>query len=82
MGPYHACNGPHLIKDCEELICKRYKPILDSHTLTGCLKKDSPADSKSEIPSYSNNNTRNQSIVTWQIYMHNLHALCRPITHT
>ena len=20
MGPYHACNGPHLVKDCEESI--------------------------------------------------------------
>ena len=31
MGPCHACNGQHLVKDCEESICKRCKPNLDSH---------------------------------------------------
>ena len=26
IGSYHACNGLHLIKDCEDSVCKRYKP--------------------------------------------------------
>ena len=31
-GPCHACNGPHLVKDCNESICNRCKPNLDNHT--------------------------------------------------
>ena len=31
MGPCHTCNGPLLIKDCNESSCGRYKPNLDKH---------------------------------------------------
>ena len=48
MGPCHTCNSPHLIKDSEELICKRCKPNLDSHTPARCPRKDLVADSKSQ----------------------------------
>ena len=36
MGPCHACNGPHLIKDCNEPACGRYKPNLDKDTPSKC----------------------------------------------
>ena len=39
MGPCHVCNCPHLVKDCEESICKRCKPNLDSHTPARCPRK-------------------------------------------
>ena len=30
-GPCHACSGPRLIKDCENLVWKRWKPNLENH---------------------------------------------------
>ena len=35
-GPCHGCNGPHLIKDCEDSMCKRCKPNLDNHAPARC----------------------------------------------
>ena len=43
MRPCHACNSTHLIKDCEESICTRYKPNLDSHTQVRCPRKRPPS---------------------------------------
>ena len=42
MGPCHACNGPHLVQDCEESICKRCKPNLDNHTPAICPRQETP----------------------------------------
>ena len=39
MGPCHACNGSHPVKDCEESICNRCKPNLDNHTPARCPRK-------------------------------------------
>ena len=39
MGPCHACNGPHLVKDCNESICNRCRPNLDNHTPAKCPRK-------------------------------------------
>ena len=39
MGPCHTCNGPHLIKDCNESTCGRCKPNLDKHTPFKCPRK-------------------------------------------
>ena len=36
MGICHACNGPHLVKYCNESICNRCKPDLDNHMPTRC----------------------------------------------
>ena len=38
-GPCHGCNGPHLIKDCEDSVCKRCKPNLDNHAPARCPRK-------------------------------------------
>ena len=61
MGPYHACNGQHLIKDCEDSICKRCKPNLDSHAPARCPRKRPPSGQQKSNSSYTKNNTRNQS---------------------
>ena len=42
MGPCYACNGPYLVKDCEESICKRCKPNVDIHTPARCPRKRPP----------------------------------------
>ena len=47
-GPCHTCNGPHLVKDCEESICKRCMSNLDSHTSARCPRRDPIIDSKSQ----------------------------------
>ena len=39
MQPCHACNVPHLIKDCIRPTCGRCKPNLDKHTPSKCLRK-------------------------------------------
>ena len=61
MGPCHACNGPHLIKDCNESICNRCKPNLDNHTPAKCPRKRPPNKEQKSNPSYTNNNIRSQS---------------------
>ena len=62
MGPCHACNGPHLVKDCEDSICKGCKPNLDSHTPARCPRKKSfNRQQRSHPHYYTNTITRNQS---------------------
>ena len=39
LGPCHACNSPHFIKDCDETTCLRCKSNLDSHTPSKCPRK-------------------------------------------
>ena len=53
IGPCHAINGPHLIKDCEHSVYKRCKPNLDTHTPAGYPRKRPPSrqqKSNSSIP--------------------------------
>ena len=61
MGPCLGCNSPHQIKDCEDSICKRCKPNLDSHTPARCSRKRLPNRQQMSNASYTNKNTRNQS---------------------
>ena len=42
LGPCHACNSPHFIKDCGETTCLRCKSNLDSHTPYKCPRKWHP----------------------------------------
>ena len=35
-GPCHRCGDPHLIKDCENSVCKRCKPNLDNDVAARC----------------------------------------------
>ena len=60
MGPYLACNGPHLIKDCEDSVCNGCKPNLDNHRPARCPRKGLPSRQQMSNSSYTNNNTRNQ----------------------
>ena len=39
MGHCHTCNGPHLIKDCNESTYGRCKPNLDKYTQSKCPRK-------------------------------------------
>ena len=39
LGPCHACNCPHLIIDCNETICLRCGPNLNSHAPSKCPKR-------------------------------------------
>ena len=62
MGPCHACNGPHFIKDCNESICNRCKPNLDNHAPAKYPRKRAFNRQQKSNPSYYNNNSiRNQS---------------------
>ena len=61
MGSCHACNGSHLVKDCEESICKRCKPNLDNHTPVRYPRKRPPKRQQKSNPSYTNNSNRDQS---------------------
>ena len=38
-GPCHGCSGSHLIKDCENSVCKRCKSKLDNHVPARCPKR-------------------------------------------
>ena len=61
MGPYHACNGPHLIKDCNESTCGRCKLNLDNHTPSKCSRKFPFNRQQSSNPSHNTSNSnRNQ----------------------
>ena len=60
MGPCHVCNGPHLVKDCEESIWKTCKPNLDSYTPARCPKKRPPNRQQKSNPCYTNDSIRNQ----------------------
>ena len=35
-GPCHGCSGLHLIRDCEDSVCKRCKLNLDNHAPARC----------------------------------------------
>ena len=59
--PSHGCNGPHLIKDYEGLVCKNSKPNLDNHFPARCPRKGFPNRQQQSNPSYNNNPTKNQS---------------------
>ena len=61
MGPFHACSGPHLVRDCNESICNRCRPNLDSHTPAKCIRKRPLNSQKHSNPSYNNNSIRSQS---------------------
>ena len=57
IGPCHACNGTHLIGNCNEPICGRCTSNLDTHTPARCLEKH--PFSKHQIPSTSRRNDNN-----------------------
>ena len=42
-GSCHVCNGPHLIRDCENSVCKRCKVSLDNHVPARCPTRKHPA---------------------------------------
>ena len=55
MGLCHACNGPHLIQDCNESTCNRCRPNLDNSTQAKCPRKRPPNRQQNSNPSYTNN---------------------------
>ena len=42
LGPCHVGNGPHLIKDCNETTCLRYKFNLDGNMPSKCPQEMPP----------------------------------------
>ena len=56
IGPCHACNGPHLIKDCNEPKCGRCKLNLDNHTPYKFPRKY--PFNKQQSPSHIHNNDK------------------------
>ena len=60
MGPFHACNGPHLVRDCNESICNRCKPNLDNCTPAKYIRKRPPSRQQKLNPLYNKNNIRSQ----------------------
>ena len=60
MGPCHACSSPHLVRDCNESICNRFRPNLDNHTPAKCIRKRPPNRQQNSKPSYNNNSIRSQ----------------------
>ena len=61
MGPCHAHNSPHLVRDCNESICSRCRPNLDKHTPAKCIRKRLPNRQQKSNPFYNNTSIRNQS---------------------
>ena len=51
-GPWYACVGPHLIIDCNGLMCNRCKPNLDNHTPAKCSRKRPPDRQQRSNPSH------------------------------
>ena len=41
--PCHGCNGSHLIRVCEDSVCKRCKANSDNHAPAGCPNRKPPA---------------------------------------
>ena len=41
--PCHGCNGPHLIRDCENSVCKKCKLNADNHVPARCPNRKPPA---------------------------------------
>ena len=59
-GPCHACSGQHLIKDCENSVCKRCKPNLDNHAPARYPRRKPCTKQQWLNLSYGNNPPRNQ----------------------
>ena len=53
-GPCSGCSGPHLIRDCENSVCKRCKMNLDNHVPARCPRRKPPTKQKLLNPLYSN----------------------------
>ena len=62
MGPSHACNGPHLVKNCSESICGKCKPNLDKHAPDTCPRKHPLSKNQNSSRSYNNNNSNRTKI--------------------
>ena len=62
IGPCHASNGPHLIKNCNESICGRCKPNPDNHTPSRCPRKCPFSKHQSSSTSHSNDNSNRTKI--------------------
>ena len=60
MGPWHACCGPHLARDCNESIYNRCRPNLDSHASAKCIRKIPPSRYQKSNPVYNSNSIRSQ----------------------
>ena len=61
IAPFHACNSPHLVQDCNESICNWLRPDLDSHTPAKCISRRLPNRQQNTTPSCNHNNIRSQS---------------------
>ena len=62
IGPFHTCNGPHLIKHCNESTCSRCKQKLDNHTPSKCPRKCSFNKQQSSNPIHSTYNINTNKI--------------------
>ena len=62
IGPCHVCNGPHLIKNCNNSICGRCKSNLDKHTPSQCHRKCPFNKQQSPNPFHSNDNSNRTKI--------------------
>ena len=63
MGSYHDCNVPHLVKDCEDSVCKRCKLNLDKHTPARCPRKRTPSRQQRSNSSYTKKKTLGISLM-------------------
>ena len=64
IGPCHACNGPHQIKDCNKSTCGRCKLNLDNHTQSKCPRKCPFNKQQSSNPFHNTDNSNRNKIVT------------------
>ena len=60
-GPCHCCSGPHLIRDCEDSVCKRCKPNLDDSAPARCPIRKFPAKQQHFMDQDDTSLHRNQS---------------------
>ena len=56
MGPWHACNYPYFIGDCNEPTCNRYNPNLDNH-IPGKYRGKTPLNGHQRSNHLYNNNS-------------------------
>ena len=68
--PCHGCSGPHLIKDCENSVCKRCKPKLDNHVPARFSRRKPPTKQQWLNPLYNNSPLRNQPNVHNDTHLH------------
>ena len=61
-GHCHICNGPHLIKNCNESTYSRCKPNLDKHTPARCPRKHPFSKHPSSSNPHSNDNSNKTKI--------------------